>query len=826
MKLNLTGLSNMVNSMMKYLFLAVMVGLSLNASSQHVPRIETGGPLIKEWRQLATGGISAVSLVKPQFGTASPCPFKSGSVILPVNFKGTTFERGCWDLPVDVDMTRAKGITFDLFCSDMSVFTGFTLYLHADGEWIAANFMPDASDVWSHIVIKKSAFKADTNGRESSGFSHIDIIRISGWRARDVDSVCALANVAILPSEPEVLLVQGGGSAENEKDEKQFLRYADNLQKTLMRIGIESVSVRDKDLKESSFAGINVVAFPYSTSLPSGVLALLQKFTDNGGKVIAFYTLNDGLDKLLGVRHVEWLRDESGQFAGFAAHGDRLQGQPDFAPQRSWNANVYELLDPASGKVCAVWRGGNGVDTDKPAVIVTPGGAVFGHVWLNDGDPGTDQLMLSILGEVNPMIWERKASALFRQIGCFDHNKSYAEFLKAFQGETLHESTRSLLKQLEKAYIKAEKELKARDWPESCSASLTATDLAVKAWCSRFKSVPGEHRAFWCHSAYGLKDYGWDKSVKFLKENGFNVIIPNMSWGTTAYYPSKVLPVHESVKERGDQIKLCLEACRKYGVECHIWKVCWNTGHKVDKEMEAQLRSQGRIQVSQSGSSDDVWLCPSHPENQRMEIEAQLEVARNYDVDGVHFDYIRYPGNQFCYCDGCRKRFEKFLGAVVDKWPEQVLKNGEHYEKWLDFRRDNISKVVRTVALEVPKIRKGVEISAAVFRNAGVDRNTIGQDWQLWCEKGWLDFVCPMDYIDSCAAFRNTVGLQKEYVGKVPLYPGIGLSCWRDESNYAIKLCQQISIAREAGLKGYTVFNYDARAEQVLPLVSLGTTKD
>ena len=41
-----------------------------------------------------------------------------------------------------------------------------------------------------------------------------------------------------------------------------------------------------------------------------------------------------------------------------------------------------------------------------------------------------------------------------------------------------------------------------------------------------------------------------------------------------------------------------------------------------------------------------------------LERDAMLEVATNYDVDGIHFDYIRYPASDHCYCDGCRTRFE------------------------------------------------------------------------------------------------------------------------------------------------------------------------
>jgi uncharacterized lipoprotein YddW (UPF0748 family) len=116
-----------------------------------------------------------------------------------------------------------------------------------------------------------------------------------------------------------------------------------------------------------------------------------------------------------------------------------------------------------------------------------------------------------------------------------------------------------------------------------------------------------------------------------------------------------------------------------------------------------------------------------------------------------------------------------------------------------------------------------VEISAAVFRNWPSDRDSIGQDWKLWCDEGWLDFVCPMDCIESNALFRNTVENQKVWAGKVPLYPGIGLSVWKDFGD-AVKIAQQIEIVRELGVPGFTVFNYDANAEAVPPYLRMGVT--
>lgn len=793
-------------------------------SFAQVPKIEPGGSLIAEWRDLVRGKIRADVLVQPRSGTAPVGAYKSGYVTLPVNFEGTEMERACWDLPVDVDMRRSKGLSFDFFCADLSPFVSFTLYLHVDGRWISTAFSPDVEGDWSHIVVRKDAFKGDMGGGRVASIDHIKRIRISGWRARSANTTCALANVALLPFIPEVLIVRGVSSAKESADELQFVGYANSLERTLTRIGLESIKVNDRDITAESFHNIKIAALPYSTSVPANLLTLLQGFVAKGGKVMAFYTLRDGVDQLLGVKFKGWYQDPSGKFSGFARIAEGLIGQPEFARQHSWNANVFEPIDGATSRVIALWRSGADQNTEYPAITLTPNGAVFGHVWLNDSDPRSDRLMLSVIGELNPVIWAQRASRVFEAIGCVDGNKSYADFRTAFKQGELSPQTAGLLRQLDDTYTRAKSTLDKGEWNECSALSSEAQELAVKAWCSRYISVSGEHRAFWCHSAFGLKDYGWDRSIKFLKEHGFNTILPNMSWGASAYYPSKVLLEHESVKERGDQMAQCLAACRKYGVQCHPWKVCWNTGRRLSKEGEEKLRSEGRIQVSDGGDSDQVWLCPSHPANQRMEIEAQLEVVRNYDVDGVHFDYIRYPGSHYCFCEGCRQRFEDFVGAKIELWPADAKRGGKYYDAWNEFRCANISMVVREVAERIPEIRKGVEISAAVFRNAASDRVAVGQDWEMWCAKGWLDFVCPMNYIDSCVAFKNVVALQKESVGDVRLYPGIGLSCWSDGSNYATKLCRQIQILRDAGLKGYTVFNFDARAEQVLPYMRLGTT--
>ena len=315
----------------------------------------------------------------------------------------------------------------------------------------------------------------------------------------------------------------------------------------------------------------------------------------------------------------------------------------------------------------------------------------------------------------------------------------------------------------------------------------------------------------------------WDEAIRRLAENGFTAILPNMLWGGVAYYGSAVLPVSPEVAKRGDQIAQCVAACRKYGVQIHVWKVNWNLAHNAPKEFVERMRRASRLQADARGQTEN-WLCPSHPENQQLEIAAMIEVARKYDVDGLHFDYIRYPDSDHCYCGGCRERFQRAHHVTLKNWPGDVLAEGPPRQQWLDWRRGNITTVVRAVSEQAHALKPGIKISAAVFPNWPRDRDGIGQDWKLWCDRGWLDFVCPMDYSSSHRRFANMVTQQVQWAGRVPCYPGIGESASSSRLG-ADGVIEQIQIARGLNTGGFVIFNYGAaEARELLPMLGLGIT--
>jgi len=334
---------------------------------------------------------------------------------------------------------------------------------------------------------------------------------------------------------------------------------------------------------------------------------------------------------------------------------------------------------------------------------------------------------------------------------------------------------------------------------------------------------PGEFRACWEHSGTGAYAEGWDKSMQVLAECGFNAVVPNSFWGGSALYESDLLPVSPVVAEKGDQIQAAVDAGKKYGIEVHPWKVNFNTGRGTPQSFIDKLRAEGRLQVSLTGEEGD-WLCPSHPDNQELEIGSMVEVATKYEVDGVHFDYIRYPNSAYCYCDGCRKRFEKATGINIENWP-QDLRTPEIEERWLAWRAEQITHIVRETSRRIHAVRPECKVSAAVFSSYPGCYRSVGQDWVRWAKEGYVDFLCPMDYTNSDYSFAGKVVRQLGQVdGAVPVYPGIGASS-SSSTLTPDRVAGQIAITRNLGTGGFIIFNYTTGlGNDILPQLAKGIT--
>ena len=209
---------------------------------------------------------------------------------------------------------------------------------------------------------------------------------------------------------------------------------------------------------------------------------------------------------------------------------------------------------------------------------------------------------------------------------------------------------------------------------------------------------------------------------------------------------------------------------------------------------------------------------PALPEVQEHTFEVAMEIVTNYQVDGLHLDYIRYSErespdtyNVWGYHPGAVDRFNTLSRRVGIPAADDA--------EWLQFRRDQVTALVRKMWLSVRAARPEVCISAACtsWGEAPIDSTAVAfesteayrhvlQDWRGWLEEGILDLAIPMTYQHYDTAlgvqfFRDWGIRAREYQANRSVAQGIGFYLNSVADNLA-----QIGVTRDpmpgSGLTG------------------------
>jgi uncharacterized lipoprotein YddW (UPF0748 family) len=494
-----------------------------------------------------------------------------------------------------------------------------------------------------------------------------------------------------------------------------------------------------------------------------------------------------------------------------------VAGLPKSVRQASWNIAPVEPVG-RNARVIGRWYDESGNPTGHAAMLLSDRGAFLSHVVLPDHRDGKKRLLAAVLGHLEPLLWKQMAQTELERADRVGHCTSL-EKIDAYVRKAAAPAVEHLQRG-QQALQRANERFAQGACVDAAELARAAHGSLAEAYLRATPSSQREGRAMWNHSGTGAYPGDWNRSAKLLAENGFNVILPNMLWGGVAHYASDVLPRSGTFSQYGDQIEQCCTAAKNHRLEVHVWKVNYNLG-TAPKDFVEKLRREGRTQATVKGEPLG-WLCPSHPENQKIELESMLEVARKYPVDGLHFDYIRYPNADCCYCEGCRRRFEADSGRLAADWPKECH-SGSRKEEYNDWRCRQITALVAAVSREARAVRPGLKISAAVFGSYPGCRESVAQDWVAWVKAGYVDFLCPMDYTVSDAEFVSLVRSQLKLIdGRVPLYPGIGATA-TGMSLTPDRVVGQIHHARLVGAAGFTIFNFDpGTAASIVPGVGLG----
>ena len=615
----------------------------------------------------------------------------------------------------------------------------------------------------------------------------------------------------------QVLLVHGVSDGKIPQGELNL--YSRRISNRLSESGINFKVVDDDKLGAKSLEGISVAVFPHNCSLSSAAKEAVDAFVAKGGKLMVFFSSDKTLLEHLGIREVKYLDGkELADVSMLRFEQSPVAGMPETLAQRS--RCMKEPVPLETTLTFAQWEDSQGKRLPRIAATFNANGFYFSHVYLDQDSANATRFWAATLGKFAPEVWHDVTETILERIPKQDGLERVEQIVERVRS-TDNTVANSKVTEMRTHYDAARRMFLAKNYPVALAEAESALRLSRESVLMTFSSRESELRGAWIHSAYGIKGWNWDETIRVLAENGFNAIFPNMSWACVADYKSEVLPVHPDVNTLGDQIEACLAACRKYGVELHVWHVCWNMGHRTPPEIVKWMQDEKRTQISLTGASSK-FLAPHIEENFKMEKEALLEIVRKYDVDGIHFDYIRYPDSKCDFSPSARASFEKTLGSTVEKWPDDCRPGGKHYAAYNLWRQNNISRLVEVVSKEAHAAKPTIKVSAAVYGEWEGACEWVAQDAALWVRKGWLDFICPMNYSANSADFRDWLARQLEITSPIlPIYPGIGAYMTASP----VDVAEQIRIARTIGADGFVCFSLtEAFAKGTLPMLKMSST--
>ena len=275
-------------------------------------------------------------------------------------------------------------------------------------------------------------------------------------------------------------------------------------------------------------------------------------------------------------------------------------------------------------------------------------------------------------------------------------------------------------------------------------------------------------------SEYGIKLQKEElcRHLDMLKRANFNTVLFQTRLRGDVIYPSIYESFAESLTGRTggnpgyDPLKFAIEECHKRGMELHAWMVCIPAGN------DRQVKLLGNKSVVKKKPSMCIhfkrawYLDPGNPETAGYISAIAKEIVMNYDVDGIHLDYIRYPENGENFPD--TKTFKKYgKGKSIAQW-----------------RRDNITEIVRRIHNEVKNIKPWVKVSSSPVGKYNDTRrysskgwnayNAVFQDAKLWMESGIHDAVFPMMYFRDNQFYPFALDWQENKHGRW-VVPGLGV---------------------------------------------------
>lgn len=318
-------------------------------------------------------------------------------------------------------------------------------------------------------------------------------------------------------------------------------------------------------------------------------------------------------------------------------------------------------------------------------------------------------------------------------------------------------------------------------------------------------------------------DYQTPEDVTTIVNNcadaGFNAVVFQVRGNGTAFYKSRLEPWADELggTDPGwDPLELACRTAHERGVELHAWvnvMPAWRGKTPPKNPEQLYNKHPDWFWYDQHGdrqalSNFYVSLNPCLPEVRDYIVAVFQEIVANYDLDGLHMDYIRFPSEPPAIPRGSGLDFPRdertltlFMGTT-GKTPE------EDPAAWNQWRTDCVTKLVADIHNMIRRTKPAVALTASVGAGRAESLRFFRDD-RRWARERLIDAAFPMNYVDTPEEFGQRLEDWLAEKPPIPLVPGLWFGRHRgqsvEEATAAVKA--QMDVAREK-TGNFCLFSY------------------
>jgi len=340
-----------------------------------------------------------------------------------------------------------------------------------------------------------------------------------------------------------------------------------------------------------------------------------------------------------------------------------------------------------------------------------------------------------------------------------------------------------------------------------------------------------ELRAFWVDGFNdGFKTPAQcDTLLRRLRAMHCNAVFVQMRKRADAYYESHYEGWAKDDAGQFDALHYLCDQAHAKGqprIQVHAWINACAVGGNASAGPLTRLHPEwlSRSDTGADFDTESTKIDPGNPEAAEWTFRVYMDVARHYDVDGIHLDFIRYGG------DGKTVGHWGYNAVSVARYNRRYGTTGQprwNDPRWQAWRRAQVTALVRRVYVNATALKPKLVVSAATicwgdapasdaeYEAKSAAYTEVFAPWRDWLREGILDLNCPMTYFSAAKSLPkwrgwNTFVKDHQYGRQAALGVGAYLNPVPD----TLAMVRETRAATRAGHRaaGAVLYCYDTPA--------------